>query len=152
MLNRAAVYLPWVALTMVFLTTGCQSTGAHDAVNAVRDGVFVHVSKGEEDPHAVLMALKMAGLMSADRDVLVYFDLKGVNVVLKDAKDVSFPTFDSSKAQITALINKGVPLYVCPGCLKAVGKKPEDVMPGVKIAEKEAFFGFTKGRILTLDY
>ena len=98
------------------------------------------------------MALKMATLMSADRDVLVYFDLKGVNVVLKDAKDVSFPTFDSSKAQITALINKGVPLYVCPGCLKAAGKKAEDVMPGVKIAEKDAFFSFTKGRILTLDY
>jgi len=98
------------------------------------------------------MALKMATRMSADRDVLVYFDLKGINVILKDAKDVIFPTFDSSKSQLKALLDKGVPLYACPGCLKAAGKKPEDVMPGVKIAEKDAFFNFTKGRILTLDY
>jgi predicted peroxiredoxin len=134
------------------MMAGCQSAGPHEQKAVTRDGVFVHVSKGAEDPHAVLMALKMATLMSADRDVLVYFDLKGVNVVLKDAQDVTFPTFDSSKSQITALINKGIPLYVCPGCLKAAGKKPEDVMPGVKIAEKDAFFNFTKGRILTLDY
>ncbi len=141
-----------VLLSAAALVAGCQSAGSHGLGSVTRDGVFVHVSKGDEDPHAVLMALKMATLMSADRDVLVYFDLKGINVVLKDAKDVSFPTFDSSKAQITALINKGIPLYVCPGCLKATGKKPEDVMPGVKIAEKDAFFSFTKGRILTLDY
>ncbi len=141
-----------VLLSAAALVTGCQSTGSHGQGSVTRDGVFVHVSKGDEDPHAVLMALKMATLMSADRDVLVYFDLKGVTVVLKDAKDVSFPTFDSSKSQITALINKGIPLCVCPGCLKAAGKKAEDVMPGVRIAEKEAFFNFTKGRILTLEY
>lgn len=134
------------------ILAGCQSTGQHEQGTVVRDGVFVHVSKGDEDPHAVLMALKMASLMSADRDVLVYFDLKGINVVLKDAKDVMLPTFDSSKTQLAALISKGVPLYVCPGCLKAAGKKAEDVMPGVKIAEEEAFFNFTRGRILTLDY
>lgn len=34
----------------------------------------------------------------------------------------------------------------------AAGKKAEDVMPSVRIAEKDAFFNFTKGRILTLDY
>jgi predicted peroxiredoxin len=151
MVNRKLRSLA-VLLSAAALVAGCQSAGPNGQGPVTRDGVFVHVSKGDEDPHAVLMALKMATLMSADRDVLVYFDLKGVNVVLKDAKDVSFPTFDSSKAQITALINKGIPLYVCPGCLKATGKKPEDVMPGVKIAEKDAFFSFTKGRILTLDY
>lgn len=132
--------------------SGCQSTARHAYVGGKRDGVFVHISRGDEDPHAVLMALKMATLMSADRDVLVYFDLKGVNVVLKDAPDVTFPTFDSSKSQLKVLRDKGVPLYVCPGCLKASGKQPEDLMPGAKIAEKEAFFSFTNGRILTLDY
>jgi predicted peroxiredoxin len=73
-------------------------------------------------------------------------------VVLKDAKEVTFPTFDSSKSQLKALIDKGVPLYACPACLKAAGKRSEDLMSGVKIAEKDAFFNFTKGRILTLDY
>jgi len=137
---------------LTVIATGCQTTPAHEPAAAPRDGVFVHVSKGADDPHAVLMALRMANLMAADHDALMYFDLQGVHVVLKDAKDLTCAPFDSSQVQLAALIKKGVPLYVCPGCLKAAGKKPEDVMPGVKIAEKEAFFNFTKGRILTLDY
>ena len=43
-------------------------------------------------------------------------------------------------------------LMVCPGCLKAAGKSREDVADGIQIADKKAFFSFTKGRILTLDY
>ena len=50
------------------------------------------------------------------------------------------------------LIEKGVHLYIYPGCLKAANKTETDVMDGVKIAEKDAFFNFTQGRILTLDY
>ncbi len=53
---------------------------------------FLHVRSGPDDPHAVLMALRMATLMVNERDVLVYFDLKGVQVVLNDAPDITFPT------------------------------------------------------------
>jgi predicted peroxiredoxin len=126
--------------------------GAAAEGKAVRDGVLVHLSKGLENPHAVLMALRMANLMAVDRDVLVYFDLQGVNVVLKDAPDLTFPGFESSQAQLQSLLARGVPLYACPGCLKALGKEPTDLLPGVKIAEKDAFFNFTAGRIVTLDY
>ena len=139
-------------LAAISLTIGCQSTGSRSDIASFKDGVFIHISKGPENPHAVLMALKMASLMSTDRDVLVYVDLKGVEAVMKDAPDLTFPSFDSSGTQIAGLLAKGVPIYVCPGCLKALNRKPEDVIPGLRIAEKEAFFSFTKGRILTLDY
>ncbi len=141
-----------VMLLVAGVMTGCQSGGPYGHGPVKRDGVFVHVRSGPDDPHAVLMALRMATLMVNDRDVLVYFDLRGAQVVLNDAPDITFPPFDSSKAQLKALIDRGVPLYVCPGCLKVAGKKPEDLLPGVKVAEKEGFFNFTKGRILTLDY
>jgi hypothetical protein len=36
--------------------------------------------------------------------------------------------------------------------MKAAGKTAEDLIPGVKTAEKAAFFNFTKGRIIALDY
>ena len=94
----------------------------------------------------------MADLMSAERDVLVYFDIRGVEVVLKDAPDVEFKEFKDSRTLLPFLIGKGVHVCVCPGCLRAAGKGPEDVMDGVQIAEADAFFEFTKGRILTLDY
>ncbi|TVS10562.1 MAG: hypothetical protein EA424_25190 [Planctomycetaceae bacterium] len=44
------------------------------------------------------------------------------------------------------------PWSFCPGCLKAAGKTAADLAPGVEIADKDRFFSFTKGRILTLDY
>jgi predicted peroxiredoxin len=118
----------------------------------VRDGIFIHISNGTNDPHRVLMALNMAAIMAEDKDVLVYFDIKGVEVVLKDSPDLVLSHFPSSKTQLQNLMEKDVSLYVCPGCLKAAGKNEADVMDGVKIAEKQAFFNFTKGRILSLDY
>jgi predicted peroxiredoxin len=98
------------------------------------------------------MALNMAAIMSEDHDVLVYFDIKGVEVVLKDAPDIAFAQFASSKTQLAALSSKGVTLAACPGCLQAAGKTTADLAEGITVAEKARFFNFTKGRILTLDY
>jgi predicted peroxiredoxin len=119
---------------------------------ATRDGVFIHITHGPDNPHQVLMALRMAEMMSEDKDVLVYFDVKAVEVVLKDAADVQFKEFPNAQAQVKKLAERKVILMVCPGCLKAAGKTPEDLAPGVQIADKKAFFTFTKGRILSLDY
>jgi len=118
----------------------------------VRDGVFIHISHGPEEPHRVLMGLNMARIMSEDRDVLVYFDITGVNVVLADSPDLTFAQFPSSKTQIAALLDKGVTLMACPGCLAAAGKQPADLAPGIQLADRDRFFSFTAGRILTLDY
>ncbi|MFC1731056.1 peroxiredoxin [candidate division KSB1 bacterium] len=118
----------------------------------VSDGVFIHISSGPEDPQRVLMGLMMADKMSDDKDVIVYLDIKGVYVVLTDAPDIQFKEFPSSKTILQKLFEKGVVVQVCPGCLKAADKNEEDVMEGVVIADKNLFFNFTEGRILTLDY
>jgi predicted peroxiredoxin len=117
-----------------------------------KDGVFIHISHGPKDQHRVLMGLRMATIMSADKDVLVYFDIEGVAVVLKDAPEIIRGPFQSAEAQIQALLKEGVGMYVCPSCLEASGATPDQVIEGVQIANKEAFFDFTEGRILTLDY
>jgi predicted peroxiredoxin len=122
------------------------------AQDAPKDGVFIHISHGTDDPHRLLMALSMATMMAEDHDVLVYFDIKAVNTVLKDSPDVSFSHFATSKAQIKTLLEKKVVIMACPGCLKAAGKTKEDLADGIQVADKKKFFSFTKGRILTLDY
>jgi predicted peroxiredoxin len=141
---------------MLVLTAGCvsahvESTPTVQEPNADA-GVFIHISSGPADAHKVLMALKMAEIMSDDHDVLVYFDVASVNVVLKHGPDITHASFDSSKKLLDRLLKKGVPLYVCPTCLAAAGKTEADLLPGVQIANKPAFFGFTQGRVLTLDY
>jgi predicted peroxiredoxin len=140
-----------VALAAVLAgVTACSPAQAPET--AVRDGVFIHITHGTDDPHRVAMALNMAVIMSNDHDVLVYLDIKGIEVVLKDAPDISYAQFPGSRAQLAALAEKRITVAACPGCLKAAGKTPDDLMEGITVAEKDRFFNFTKGRILTLDY
>lgn len=143
-----------VLLTLVLTTAAFVGGTAATAEDPAppRDGVFIHISHGKDDPHRLLMALSMANMMADDHDVAVYFDIKAVEVVLKDAPDVSYAHFRLSGAQLADLKQRGVPLMACPGCLKAAGKSAADLAPGITVADKERFFSFTKGRILTLDY
>lgn len=138
-------------LLICLLVCGISIAGATAGSEAdTRDGVFVHVSS--DDPHQVLMALKMANVMASDHDVLVYFDIKGVELLLEDAEDVAFSHFPSSKEQLASLVEGGVTVMACPDCLKVAGKTEDDLAEGIQLANKEKFFSFTQGRILTLDY
>jgi predicted peroxiredoxin len=118
----------------------------------VKDGIFLHISSGYDNPHKVLMALKMALMMSMDKDVVVYFDIKGVDLVLKTSKEMKFRDFPTLHELLDQLAAKKVILMACPTCMKVAGYKPEELRSGIIIAEKEKFFNFTKGRIVTLDY
>jgi len=132
------------------IQTGCATTPNRGNVST--DGVFVHIQSGPDQAHSVLMGLRMAQIMSAERDVLVYFDVDGIKVVIDDAEDMSMDSMGSSHAMIAELVDQGVPVFACPGCLKAAGKTSDNLMDGVLVANKDAFFEFTEGRILTLDY
>ncbi len=140
-------------ILLVFGLFSCQSDEQNaPAAEPVSDGVFIHISHGSDDVHRVLMALQMAAMMSAEQDVLVYFDIKGIEVVLKDSEDFTYSHFPSSHTQIKTLLSKDIPLMACPGCLKAADKTAADLMEGIQVADKERFFNFTEGRILTIDY
>ena len=117
-----------------------------------RDGVFIHITEGYQDPHRVLMPLKMAVMMASDKDVVVYMDIHAVELLVKEAEDLEFADFESAHTYIKQLSEMGVGVYACPTCLKIAGFQPGDLMEGVQAAEKEKFFNFTEGRILTLDY
>lgn len=116
------------------------------------DGIFIHLSAGPESPHRVLMALKMAEIMSADKDVLIYLDINAVHLVVQGAPEVSMEGFPSSREQIGKLLEAGVTLQACPTCLKVAGYTPENLLEGVMLANKENFFTFTDGRIISIDY
>lgn len=126
--------------------------GAISVSDVVRDGVFIHITENYNDPHRVLMPLKMAVMMSKDKDVLVYMDIHAVELLVKGAKDLNFADFESAQTYIKELVANKVGVYACPTCLKIAGFNPEDLMEGVQVAQKDKFFDFTKGRIITLDY
>jgi predicted peroxiredoxin len=119
---------------------------------AVGDGVFIHITECYDDPHRALMPLKMATMMAADKDVLVYMDIHAVHLLTKNSKDLNFADFESAHTYIKRLIEMKVGVYACPTCMKVAGIEPADLMEGVQVAQKDKFFNFTKGRIITLDY
>ena len=146
----------WLAAMTISLTAllafGPSCVEAEPNAKAPKDGVFIHLTAGPKDAHRVLMALQMANIMADSQDVLVYCDIHAIEVLLKDAPDISYSHFPSSHKALKSLLDKKATVMACPGCLKAAGKKPEDLREGVQVANKETFFNFTKGRILTLDY
>ena len=117
-----------------------------------KDGLFLHISSGYDDPHKVLMALKMATMMAMDKDVLVYIDIKGVEMLMKTSKDMKYKDFPTLYELLDQLAANKVTVMACPTWLKVAGLSPGDLRPGGITAQKDKFFNFTKGRIVTLDY
>jgi predicted peroxiredoxin len=132
--------------------TPVSEQSATNTTSNIRDGIFIHITECYNDPHRALMPLKMAVMMADDKDVLVYMDIHAVHLLVKGSEDLKFADFESAHTYIKKLIDKGVGVYACPTCLKIAGFKPEDLMEGVQVAQKDKFFNFTKGRIITLDY
>ncbi len=116
------------------------------------DGAFIHISKGAGHEHEVLMGLMLADKMSTSNDVLLFFDIDGIEMVVEDAPNLEMDPFDPSDEIFQRLVRRGVTILACPACLEVSGYGEEDLREGVELAEKEDFFDFTEGRILTIDY
>jgi predicted peroxiredoxin len=119
---------------------------------AETEGVFIHVKKGADHPHEVLMALSMANKFATDYDVLMYFDIDGIEMVTKDAPNLEMEPFGSSDELFDKLVNAGGTIFACPGCMEVYDVKASDLRSGVTTADKHFFFDFTDGRIISIDY
>jgi len=134
------------------LMTSCVKTTVESPAEPETDGVFIHISEGYNDAHKALMPLKMATIMANDKDVLIYMDIHAVNLLVKGSEDLMFDGFESAHTYLKQLLDMEVGIYACPTCLKVAGFEPADLLDGIKTADKDKFFNFTKGRIITLDY
>jgi predicted peroxiredoxin len=116
-------------------------------------GVLVHITHGSDDAHRALMGLMMATKMSEDKDVALYLDIEAIELVVKGQDPVTFEDhFPPSNEMIDKLMENGVTIMACPGCMAVKGITEEMLIDGVVVANKNKFFNFTKGGILTLDY
>lgn len=146
---RKGAYFTIVLLSCIALS----SFGQTQQDNTVRDGVFVHITHGADNPHRLLMALKMAVTMAeGGKDVLVYCDIEAVKVLTKDAQSIKFEQFPSLNELLDRLQELKVAVLACPTCMKVAHIEANALRPGVRVAQKDLFFSFTKGRILSLDY
>jgi predicted peroxiredoxin len=137
---------------LLFLAGSCANVSEQEGKTVEKDGVFIHITESYGDAHRVLMPLKMAVMMAEDKDVIVYLDIHAVEFLVKGAEDISHEGFESAHTYIQALVEKNVGVYACPACMQVAGLDPVNLLEGVQTAQKDKFFDFTKGRIITLDY
>ena len=139
-------------LLAAILLSACNFNAPQESAEKPNDGIFIHITHDHSHPHRVLMPLSMAAMMANEKDVLIYLDIDAVKLVTKDAADIEYAHFASLKSSLTKLIEMNVGIYACPGCMKAAGISPDDLIEGVQVAQKDKFFNFTQGRILSLNY
>ena len=145
----ALFLVPLLLSACVHIKTDTEATPEEEPKT---DGAFIHISKGSGDTHDVLMALMLADKFSTSNDVLVFFDKEGIEMVTNEAPNLAMGPFDSSDDIFKRLVDLDVTILACPACMQMSGVEEEDLRDGVQMAEKEQFFDFTEGRILTLDY
>lgn len=126
---------------------------AYNATEAgQRDGLFIHLSHGYDDHDRAAMALSLAVKMADSVDVIIFCDMEGVKLLTKTAEHITTDHYMCPLDARDELIKKNITIMACPMCMKKASIKEEDLVEGVIVAEPSKFFGFTKGRILTLDY
>lgn len=138
-------------LTFILLFTVPASPQAKEG--EARDGVFIHITHGREDAHRLLMGFKMAlNMAEAGKDVIIYCDIEAVKTLTEKAKDIKLKEFLSLHEMITKLHGMNIKIMACPTCMKVAGINEKQLRKEVIVANRDYFFNFTKGRILTLDY
>lgn len=140
-----------IAFNLLTAQTTGQTNINKTEVQQTKEGVFIHITEGYNNPQRVLMPLKMATLMANDKDVIIYMDLKAIDLLVKGAKDMTYTNFESLQTYLKMLTLKHVKIYACPTCLKIAGFGPADLADGVEIAKKD-LFDFTKGRTISMNY
>jgi len=110
-------------------------------------------SSGENDPHAVTMALQLAGhALDAGRTTVLFFNVRGVTT-----PTVGFPETLSFgdrpiRELLSGLMERGAEVHVCPHCLAALEVSEADLLPGVKVTNREALFGFMGEQTVVFTY
>lgn len=120
--------------------------------SAGKPGAIVRITKNGMDPFTVCAGLKTAEELADKFAVVVYFDLRGVEVPLKASPDFEFAPYPKAKAQLKKLREKGVTMVVSRTALAAAWKKAEDLEAGISVTDPGEVMSFTDKKIVTLEF
>ena len=127
----ALLLIPFVAASCLRVN---EAPDTPPALEPETDGAFIHISKGAEDAHDVLMALMLADKFSTSNDVLVFFDKQGIEMVVEGAPNLEMDPFDGSDKIFEQLLDRDVSTLAFPASLKVAGYQESDLRDGVKLA------------------
>lgn len=141
MIRLTLVLTVFAAVILVGLAQ-CDKEPSHEPAEPVSQVFFLNITSGaEEDVHAVTMALQLAGHALDDgRDVVLFFNVRGAGVpTVELPADLAFKD-KPIKELLTALIERGAEVHVCPHCMTALELEPGDLVEGALVTDREKLF------------
>ncbi len=136
----------WPVLAAATFLAGCEASRSASSSpppgNQASKVLLSVTSDASQDPQSVDMAMKLAGFsVDEGRQVAMFFNVKGVTLPAKSTPDdLAFSENEPLKAQLAALIARGVDVHVCPICMKALGVQDTDLMEGAKVTTRASLF------------
>ncbi len=116
----------------VFLLLG---VGAARAADAAKPNLFVNLTT--VDPHRVEMALHFAEVAAKrGHATTVFLNIESSRIAVKDD-----PKYAPSRANLESALKAGVKVIACPMCMKHVGVKETDLIPGVQVGNPDLTMG-----------
>ncbi len=145
------------AMIVTTCLTGC-SPGGQEGTNVRTPAshpliLFNIMSSATEDPHAVTMAVQLAGHALDDgRDVVLFFNVRGVDIpTAAFPGDIAFRD-EPIKHLLRSLSERGAEIHVCPHCMDAKGVDAEDLIPEALVTDREKLFSKITSNTVVFTY
>lgn len=144
MSNQSVRALGFVAVVVLAAVGGTWLHGGPEAPPAATKPSFVlNITSGQEDLHAVTMALQLAGhALNDGRDVTLFLNVRAPVLARKDLPEtVVFKDNPPVRKMLADLMQRGARVLACPACMKVMGVGDDDLAPGIQKATRELLFG-----------
>lgn len=123
-------------------------------VNAEKPTVVVNITRGEDDLHAVSMAIGLASsAIKAGRRSVIFLNVRAPSLAVADLpKSVKFGDFPPIREMLASFVADGGELYICGHCA-AVWKVPEsNFIKGAAMVQHDDLFKKLPAAALTFSY
>lgn len=150
---KRLTFIPWrsAGLVLLLLVTGCLAgksgapaghTPADQAPEAsIPTTLFVNITSGKADPHAVVMALDLASQgLAVDKEVVLFFNVAGADIPTQSMPENVGIDGISVKERVRELMQQGVLVMVCSHCMHYLGVAQSDLLPGAVMATPDLLF------------
>jgi predicted peroxiredoxin len=128
--------------------------GAAGETPAKKPSFVLNLTAGPEDLHSAWMGLRLAEHAVNDgRAAIVFLNVGAARFAAKDtAARAKFESHPSVAEQLTALMEKGTRVIVCPECAAHAGVAEDAFLPGIEMASREKLFGELDASTVVFSY
>lgn len=119
-----------------------------------RAGLFINVTRGKEDVHAVSMALAFAcSALREGRRVVLFFNVAApIFASSKLRHDVRVADFPPVRQMLREVIDRGARVLVCGHCAKLAHVDRSRLLPGVTLASHEDVLSAIEPGMVGISY